>query len=216
MISILMPVYNGVDFLRESLSSVVSQTFESWELLIGINGYPTNSDVFCRVSEFNSKKIKVLDFPEVKGKPNTLNAMLNYARYDILCLLDVDDIWLPAKLSEQMNYIKDFDVVGTIAQYFGCRDGQPAIPLKEIDTSSFRTLNPIINSSAMLYKKDAHWEDVKGVEDYELWCRLAAAGKKFYNVDQMLVKHRVYSGSAFNTGNYDGAIAEIRAKYGFA
>ena len=39
MISILMPVYNGIEYIDESVKSVISQTFKDWELLIGVNGH---------------------------------------------------------------------------------------------------------------------------------------------------------------------------------
>ena len=45
MISILMPIYNGIEFIDESVGSVLCQTFSEWELIIGINGLPENSDV---------------------------------------------------------------------------------------------------------------------------------------------------------------------------
>ena len=46
MISILIPIYNGIEYIDESVSSVLKQTYNEWELLIGINGHPPNSDVY--------------------------------------------------------------------------------------------------------------------------------------------------------------------------
>ena len=46
MISILIPIYNGIEFIDESVNSVINQFFTDWELLIGINGYPKNSEVY--------------------------------------------------------------------------------------------------------------------------------------------------------------------------
>lgn len=42
MISILMPIYNGIDFIEESVNSIINQTYDKWELIIGINAafYP--------------------------------------------------------------------------------------------------------------------------------------------------------------------------------
>ena len=40
MISILMPIYNGIEYINESVSSVLDQTYGDWELIIGINGHP--------------------------------------------------------------------------------------------------------------------------------------------------------------------------------
>lgn len=215
MISILMPIYNGVEYLRESLSSVVGQTLDDWEVLIGINGYPENSPVWQKVAEYNSKKIRVFDLYWCHSKSQALNELVTRTSYTYLCLLDVDDIWLPIKLGRQAKLLEKYQVVGTNARYFGDRSDGPAIPLMEVDNNFFKKINPIVNSSAMFLKEDAHWEEIKGVEDYDMWCRLAAKGRKFFNVPEVLVHHRVHRDSAFNGASYDASIMAIRKKYGF-
>ena len=79
MISILMPIYNGIEFIEESVSSILRQNYSQWELLIGINGHPQNSNVYKIAKEYEKKsdKLRVYDFYEIKGKSNTLNEMYN-------------------------------------------------------------------------------------------------------------------------------------------
>lgn len=55
MISILMPIYNGIEFIEESVLSILNQTYDQWELLIGVNGYPENSDVYKIAKEYEKK-----------------------------------------------------------------------------------------------------------------------------------------------------------------
>ena len=63
MISILIPIYNGIEFIDESVSSVIQQTFKEWELIIGINGHPKNSDVFLTANTMkNMTESKLLIF----------------------------------------------------------------------------------------------------------------------------------------------------------
>lgn len=57
MISILMPIYNGVEFIDESVGSIISQTYTDWELLIGINGHPANSDVYQIAKNMKQKTL---------------------------------------------------------------------------------------------------------------------------------------------------------------
>ena len=72
MISILIPIYNGIEFIEESVSSVLNQTYDQWELLIGINGHPQNSDVYKIAKEYEIKagqalgKVRVFDFYTIK------------------------------------------------------------------------------------------------------------------------------------------------------
>ena len=80
MVSILMPIYNGVYFMQESVSSILAQTQTEWELIVGINGYPALSPVFQTAESYlcslNDPRIRLLDFPECKGKAVTLNKMI--------------------------------------------------------------------------------------------------------------------------------------------
>ena len=46
MISILMPIYNGIEFINDSVMSIIQQKYANWELIIGVNGHPPNSEVF--------------------------------------------------------------------------------------------------------------------------------------------------------------------------
>ena len=65
-VSILMPVYNGVEYIQESVSSVINQTATNWELLIAVNGHPPNSNVYKKVWDYvfslNDERIRALKF----------------------------------------------------------------------------------------------------------------------------------------------------------
>ena len=198
MISILMPIYNGIEFIEESVSSILSQTFESWELIIGINGHPQNSDIYKIAYIFQQKypdKIKVLDFYHLRGKSTTLNAMIACCIYDYVAILDVDDIWFPNKLEIQSVYLYKYDVIGTKCVYFGNLNGNiPDIPVGDLSEFSFLSVNPIINSSALIRKEYCFWnEKWNGIEDYDLWLRLKSQGLTFFNCPEILVKHRINS-----------------------
>lgn len=207
-VSILMPVYNGIEFLNESLESVKIQTHQDWQLIIGINGHPKGSSVFHTSNKHASDKVKVIDYHNIKGKSNALNEMIKDCS-DICCLLDVDDKWHPEKLSRQIEYITTYDVVGTRCRYFGDRDDHPNVPTGEIDRNTFMSFNPIINSSSMFKKKDAYWNPSLSVEDYDMWLRLNKEGKRFFNHSDILTYHRIHNNSYFNTRNHDQEISNI-------
>ena len=215
MISILIPIYNGIEFIEESVSSILNQTYDKWELIIGINGHPENSDVYKIAKEYENKsgkaeqllsKIRVFDFHTIKGKSNTLNAMIQYCKYDHIALLDVDDIWHDEKLSVQSQILQSYDVIGSNCIWFGERNNViPPIPLGDISNINFSLVNPIINSSSVIRKDLCYWNgNWNGIEDYDLWLRLRKQNKKFYNCKEVLVKHRIHSTSAFNSkGNHN-------------
>lgn len=202
MISILMPIYNGIEFIEESVNSILIQTYANWELIIGINGHSKNSEVFNIAKKYESKnnKITVLDLYNIKGKSNALNEMINYCKYNYVALLDVDDIWDSKKLETQSCFLhNNYDVVGSKCIYFGYKYNGfiPKIPLYDISNHDFYIANPIINSSVIIKKDLCFWEENK-IEDYDLWLKLRRQKKKFYNCPEVLVHHRLHSDSAFN------------------
>ena len=199
MFSILIPLYNGVEYLTESVKSVKEQTYEGWEIIIGVNGHPEDSDVMKHAYTFQNDKIQVKHYI-TKGKPNTLNEMVKDTKYDTICVLDVDDRWLPNKLKVQKDYIDRYDVIGTHCQYFGDSDIIPPLKSGEIYRSDFLKVNNIVNSSVAIKKKDAHWNN-EVLDDYELWLRLVHDNKTFYNIPEIHVLHRIHKESAFNNSN---------------
>lgn len=216
MISILMPIYNGIEFLEESLPTILYQTYKDWELIIGINGHPPDSREYTIAKKYESDKIKVYDLQNVKGKSEALNEMLKYTKYNWIALLDVDDKWLPKKLESQMQYIDNYDVIGTRCKYFGDKNDIPFIPVGDITNYNFLNVNPIINSSVLLRKELCWWEPGNILEDYDLWLRLWKQGKKFYNVPEIQVLHRIHQESAFNAKGNNLKVNELRQSYYFS
>jgi glycosyltransferase involved in cell wall biosynthesis len=215
MISILMPIYNGIEFIEESVSSILEQTYDQWELIIGINGHQSNSEVYKMAKEYEkrSKKISVLDFFDIKGKAKTLNEMIMSCKYEYVALLDVDDIWHNEKLQIQSQMLDKYDVIGSRCVWFGDRPGTiPSIPVGNISNFDFTIVNPIINSSAIIRKKLCHWNE-NGIEDYDLWLRLRKKGCKFYNFEQILVKHRIHKSSAFNSKGHTNEVTKLLKKF---
>ena len=218
MISILMPIYNGIEFINESVLSVIAQTYEKWELLIGINGHAQNSEVYKIAQKYETKsdKIKVFDFYKIKGKANTLNQLIKHSSYDYIAILDVDDVWLNNKLEIQSQYLGNYDVIGSKCVWIGEREGTiPIIPCGDISKFDFTRVNPIINSSSITKKHLCYWDPIEEkLDDYDLWLRLRLSNKTFFNCDNILVKHRIHRQSAFNSkGTHKYLVMDLFKKY---
>jgi glycosyltransferase involved in cell wall biosynthesis len=216
MISILIPIYNGIEFICDSVSSVLRQTYGEWELIIGINGHPKDSSVYKIAKEYEkvTNKIRVLDPYEIKGKSNALNEMIKYCSYDYVSILDVDDIWHEQKLEIQSQLLNKFDVIGSNCVWFGDRPGiVPHIPVGDISNYDFSIVNPMINSSSVIRKELFNWNE-NGIEDYDLWLKLRNQNKKFFNFKEILVKHRIHNASAFNSKGNDNKVDNLLVSHG--
>lgn len=216
MISILMPIYNGIEFIDESVTSILNQTYTNWELLIGINGHVKDSDVYIKAKKYETtNQIKVFDFYMCKGKATTLNELIQYCKYEYVAILDVDDIWTANKLEIQTPFLNKYDVIGSNCIYFGDREGTvPYIPIGDISNYNFCLQNPVINSSSIIRKSLCYWDNtINGIEDYDLWLRLRKNNKTFYNCENILVKHRIHCNSAFNSKGNHLSVNDLVNKY---
>lgn len=221
MITILMPIYNGIEFINDSIQSIINQTETNWELIIGINGFEEGSSVYQiakHYERYNGVNITVLDLYYISGKSEALNEMVKYAKYDNIALLDVDDIWVHDKLEKQMPFILyNYDVVGSRCVYFGENTHLhgiiPNIPCGDISDRDFFEFNPIINSSAIIKKEHCIWDGSLQLEDYDMWLSLRMKNKRFYNCEEVLVKHRIHPESAFNSKGNCNRVPELLSKY---
>jgi len=210
----MIPLYNGVEYLEQCLKSLESQSYVFWKALIGVNGHSVNSEIYKRAKMFEKSKIVVKEYT-TSGKPDTMNEMLNDVTTDLICILDVDDWWGPTKLYNQMKVWSTglWDVIGTQCHYVVNEKtkGSPNLPKGYI--RDFKKYNPIINSSALMKKQDALWtNDFFGLDDYELWLRMFHRGKKFFNLPEKLVFHRIRTDSAYNTKNHQ-FVADLKSRY---
>ena len=103
MISIIMPVYNGEDFLEEAVRSVQAQTVPDWELLI-INDCSTdNSREIARQLAKQDERIILLNNEQNLGAAGSRNRGIDASRGELIAFLDCDDLWLTDKLEKQLE-----------------------------------------------------------------------------------------------------------------
>jgi glycosyltransferase involved in cell wall biosynthesis len=208
-VSILTPVYNGWEFLDECAASVLEQTEGGWEWIIGINGHgETGGVAYDRAHRLMtySDRIRVVNLPTAKGKCEAMNQMMDlfHPTVEWVAVLDCDDTWSSTKLAMQKVALereaRGTGVLGTFCTYFGeWNTNGPVLPHGWIHPASVLQSNPLINSSVLIRKELARWSDrFVGLDDYDLWCRLALRGIPFYNIPERLVAHRIHRASAFN------------------
>lgn len=206
LITVLIPVYNGYEFLKESIPSVINQTFKQWKLLIGINGYNDGSLEIIHIKDivntFDDTRITVKTY-NTKNKPDTLNMMMKDCDTNWVAILDVDDLWMNNKLEEQIKYIHKYDVIGTNCKYFGTINRESGNTEKIINKQTFNIYqyNPMINSSTLIHRIDSYWTNNYNLDDYDLWIRLWKKNKTLYNIKDILTSHRIHKNSYFNSRN---------------
>jgi glycosyltransferase involved in cell wall biosynthesis len=109
LVSVVAIFLNGERFLREAIESVISQTYDHWELFLVDDGSTDGSTAIAReyVQRFPDR-VHYLDHPEHRnlGMSTSRNLGIQHSVGDYTALLDADDVWLPEKLAEQVAILE--------------------------------------------------------------------------------------------------------------
>ena len=99
LVSVVIPVYNGERFLAEAIESALSQTYPAIEVIVIDDG---STDGTSAVIKGFGTSVQSLQ-QENAGVANARNAGINIARGDLIAFLDADDVWLPSKITRQVQ-----------------------------------------------------------------------------------------------------------------
>lgn len=110
-----MPAWNTADFIRESIDSVLAQTYENWELIIVDDCSTDNTDEI--VTSYNDERIKYFKNERNIGAALTRNRALREAQGEWVAFLDSDDLWVPKKIEYQIRFMKENDYKLSFTEY---------------------------------------------------------------------------------------------------
>ena len=98
LVSIITPVYDCEKYIRQTIDSVLAQTYSNWELILADDCTPDNSAEIIAGYAEKDNRIKYIKLPQNGGAALARNAALEQAKGRYIAYLDADDIWLPTKL----------------------------------------------------------------------------------------------------------------------
>lgn len=201
-VSVVMTVYNKPKWLRQSIESVINQTYQNWELLIMEDNSP-NPEVMEIIMSYKDDRIRVFNSGVQESEryktaryATLINvAVFNFATGEYITYLTDDDFYYPHRLETMVNGMSPPQVsVVYGSQRVVDADGNPGgvrgpFGVLTGKTSEDEAFNKIDHNSVMHTKKaflDAKgWYDVAGVwggADAYFWRRLHEAGYTFYPV----------------------------------
>lgn len=118
----IMPVYNAEEFLKESIHSILDQTFSDFELLIGDDGSTDRSLEIIR--SFNDNRLILIRNDRNQGIANTLNRLIDASRGEFIARQDSDDLSLQKRLGKQVEFLEknpEIGLCGTQITWFGSK-----------------------------------------------------------------------------------------------
>jgi len=204
--SVIMPAYNSVRFIDETILSVINQTFTDWELLIYDDGSTDGS--VTAIEEYVSKdpRVKLTKGGQNSGAAAARNKLISDARGEYIAFLDSDDLWLPTKLSEHENVMRNSDVNISFSCYEimdeqGNRSGkaidvEAPLRVSYLDmlkkNATMGCLTVVVRRSAF---KDLSMPLIRQGQDYALWLKLLKETDYAWRIEKVLAVYRIVGGS---------------------
>lgn len=211
MVSVVIPTFNRVKYLKLTIDSILDQTYSDCEVIVVDDGSSDGTEEL--VNENYKTGVRYIN----RGKIGNIAALRNIgiaeSRGDLIAFCDDDDIWLPEKLQMQLNKIGEYDLVCSNAKVIdevGSFIDQRLIDEHNSFAFDLRKLlcgNIVITSTVLLKKSilaDCIFNernDLHALEDYELWLRLTMHNKMFF-LNEPLILYRKHNVS--NSQNFSG------------
>jgi len=196
-ISIIIPTYNRALLLKEAIESVFLQTYKNFELIVVNDGSTDNT---LNLLKQYGNRLRILN-QENKGVSAARNLGIKNANGDLIAFLDSDDLWLPEKLKNQVNFfLNNLSALICQTQEIWIRNGIRVNPKKKHEKKSgmiFKNslaLCLVSPSAVMIHKKlfqnvGLFDESLPACEDYDLWLRISYK-YPIYLIDKPLIIKR--------------------------
>lgn len=211
-VSVLMPVFNVAPYLKEAMDSILSQTYEDFELIVLNDCSPDDSEAILDM--YADPRIVRYHGETNVGLANVLNVGIRMAKGEYIARMDSDDISLPTRLEAQVSYLDshpEVDLVSAGMRKFGASEDilVHRTDLEEVKFEAM-TFSPILHASSMwrkarfmaenLYYK----QEMVPSEDYDLWTRALVKGLVLINIPDILYKYRSHESQVtFTNKNWD-------------
>jgi glycosyltransferase involved in cell wall biosynthesis len=202
-VSVIIPAYNAMAYLPETLDSVLRQSFQDIEVLIINDG--SSDNILQWVANITDPRVKLIS-QENQRLAAARNTGIAHAKGEYIALLDADDLWEPTKLEKQVRCLDDNSTVGLVHTWTLLIDsesnntGKVLTPQLEGDAwQQIVQKNTIVVSSVMVrascleivgeFERDLHY-----CEDYDMWIRFASR-YAFAVLREPLTKYRLHAGT---------------------
>jgi glycosyltransferase involved in cell wall biosynthesis len=197
-VSVVMTVFNGQDYVGESIKSILSQTYIDFEFIIIDDGSSDSSPQF--ISSVKDSRIRFYRCEENLGVIHQLNYAFSLATGKYIIKMDQDDISLFNRIESQVEFMENNPAIGVSGSYvrlFGADHGLWKMPTVDADIKSalisgspFCHSSVIFRKSLLVQHKMVYRLGFDLTDDYDLWTQLAKV-TQFANLNKCLLHYRI-------------------------
>lgn len=209
LVSVVTCTYNSARFLKETIESVLSQTYQNFEYIIWDDGSTDNTREI--VESFNDSRIKYF-YANNQGIGEATVSACQKVRGEYIARIDGDDIWLPEKLEKQIGFLNGHEDVVVVVSDTTIIDENSKFLGESFTYTNPNLLKVLINqnrntfchSTSVYRTKDylrcGGYVNIRSRLDLLFFKRMAQLGT-IYKMKEHLVKYRIYTGSVGGTTN---------------
>jgi len=215
-VSILIPVYNGSDYVRQAIDSTLAQTYKNIEIIV-VNDGSTDGGKTDKICKSYGEKIRYF-LKENGGVASALNYGISKMEGEYLSWLSHDDIYYPDKVEKQIRFLKSLKNKDTVlysnVEYidengitFAKTDYEKRFPIKKLNTRLFPALKGFMNGCAIMIPKvcfdkvGLFNENLKTTNDYDMWFRICRGCEVMF-IPETLIKYRIHKNQGTQTNPF--------------
>lgn len=204
-VSVIMPVYNGSNYLREAIESVVTQTYGNIEIIIVNDGSTDNGKTRDISKSYSDPRIVYIE-KNNGGVASALNRGISAMTGDFFCWLSHDDLFYPDKIARQVGWYSAHPVTGNKHVLYSNyelidKDGA-TITFVDLgaqmlsEKPKYAVLRGRIHGCSVFAPKEMFNEiglfneSLLTTQDYDLWARAIEGGFQFVHLNDTLIKSR--------------------------
>lgn len=214
LVSIITPAYNAGKYIEATVQSALRQTYENIEIIVADDGSKDATGTI--VKELGKKDPRVTYvFQENQGQSAARNAALRRARGQYVAFLDADDLFLPSKIEEQVNYLEAHPESGLsyckIHHFFNEQPDKlyyfdlphpSGLVFKDLLASNFINPLSVVMRKKILDEYGGFEPTFRRMDEQYLWLKLSYRGVRFDYLDRPLGLYRVHRESLSNEPQY--------------
>jgi len=215
LVTVIMSVRNGEQWLREAIDSIIRQSLPEWEIWITDDASTDSTWKILEsyIAEKPAFNITIMRQSPPWGLTKNLNTMLPFARGEFIARMDADDISEPERFAKQVAFLQQNPSVDAVASFItminekGETTGIWEDDRRASNYNSIRAImpgtnciaHPTVMLRASVVKEYGYNESQMHMEDWDLWLRLLNDGRIIEKINEPLLRYRVHSQSVTST-----------------
>lgn len=204
LVSIIIPVYNGSNYIKKAIESALNQTYRNIEIIVINDGSQDETEY---IAKSYGCKIKYY-YKDNGGVASALNFGIREAKGDYISWLSHDDVYFENKIDRQIEELKNIDkntilysgyeLINDKSEFLGTWEISDKKEYRKLNNNFYALLLSKLHGCSLLIPKKAFYEvsffckDLKCTQDYDLWFKIFKYGYKIKYIPEALLQYRLH------------------------